>query len=52
MVGKYFGGKLPEAQAAVDFDDSLTELAGRPRLLWTVAKWTPCSFPPLTDLCA
>lgn len=27
MVGKYFGGKLPEAQAAGDFDDSLAELA-------------------------
>ena len=33
MVGKYFGGKLPEAQAAGDFDDSLAELASETKSL-------------------
>ncbi len=50
MVGKYFGGKLPEAQAAGDFDDSLTELAGETKALVEASMDAMQFSTALTDL--
>lgn len=50
MVGKYFGGKLPEAQAAGDFDDSLTELAGETKALVETSMDAMQFSTALTDL--
>ena len=50
MVGKYFGGKLPEAQAAGNFDDSLTELAGETKALVEASMDAMQFSTALTDL--
>ncbi len=50
MVGKYFGGRLPEAQAAGDFDDSLTELAGETKALVEASMDAMQFSTALTDL--
>ena len=50
MVGKYFGGKLPEAQVAGDFDDSLTELAGETKALVEASMDAMQFSTALTDL--
>ena len=50
MVGKYFGGKLPEAQAAGNFDDSLTELAGETKALVETSMDAMQFSTALTDL--
>lgn len=50
MVGKYFGGKLPEAQAAGDFDDSLTKLAGETKALVEASMDAMQFSTALTDL--
>ncbi len=50
MVGKYFGGKLPEEQAAGDFDDSLTELARETKALVEASMDAMQFSTALTDL--
>ena len=50
MVGKYFGGKLPEAQAAGDFDDSLAELASETKSLVEASMDAMQFSTALTDL--
>ena len=50
MVGKYYGGRLPEAQAAGDFDDSLTELAGETKALVEASMDAMQFSTALTDL--
>lgn len=50
MVGKYFGGKLPEAQVAGDFDDSLAELASETKSLVEASMDAMQFSTALTDL--